>query len=198
MKLVGMQEWLVGAVIDPSGKGEEIRRTIRSGESFTAEQRLEVYTRSFYGRLIKCLQSEYPVLRRVMGDVLFEQFAGAYFRVYPPQSYTLNMLGEQFPQFLYESRPEESHGGWEQFLVELAHLERLCIEVYHGPGAEFTEAREDEVLESVSTRTMLSHFPLREFMTQARDSDGDLEVPEPRMCRIAVFRRNYKVHMLEF
>ena len=166
--------------------------------SLTSVDRLEIYGRSFYGRLLQVLEGEFPVLRHAMEQDLFEQFAGEYLRAYPPGSYTLTELGKNFPKYLRDTRPEDSTELWPEFLIELATLERVFNEVYQADGPENHEVIPADDLDAIAeepwTQILQCHFPVHEYFLAVRQKE-DADFPAPRNTILLVYRRDYRVRL---
>ena len=202
-----LQGWLQTAIATPwLTNPAELELVVKNSEGqLNQAERLNIYTRSYQGRLVQCMESEYPSLRLALGEELFNDFAKGYLMQYPSQSYTLTNLGKKFPQYLQETRPDEEAGSWPDFMIELATLERLFSEVYHGEGMEHlgdSEAtKTEEILLEKGTHWMHCHFPIDEFFISARKHLKDEkhseapEFPAPEPISLLIFRRQYVVQL---
>lgn len=187
-------------------KRQNLSDVITESGALDASARLQVYSQAYQGRLVECLGSEYPVLRHAMGDELFSRFATDYLITQPSSSYTLNDLGDRFPQYLLATRPiEDANAIWADFLIELATLERFFSEVFHASGTEdngINDAADTQsILLETSTRWMKSSFPIDDYLISTRQhlSDPDTfpftDFPQPEDIAILVFRRDYVVRL---
>src|SRR4029078_11447196 len=107
---------------------EAVEQNITHSVALSAYDRLAIYRPAYLTRLQECLRVEFPVLLLTLGEELFALFTSAYLQQYPSRSYTVNRLGETFPRYLAESRPdaaepEQARESWPYFIVELATLE---------------------------------------------------------------------------
>jgi hypothetical protein len=224
LDLAQIQGWMQSVIINPSGVVDgiaasdarahidilprEIETVIERSSHQTSIERLEIYSRAYYARLLECLQAEYPVMAKALGTELFDEFAVEYLQRYPPHSYTLNELGASFATFLAETRPTSADGGdsWLDFLVDLAKLEWCFAEVFDGPGAENQRLLGPDQLQAISMehwpkarlvpvpclRIVRLDFPVHEYYRTVRD--GAEAVPPVREpTRLAISRRNYVV-----
>ncbi len=121
--------------------GDDLEQVVTRSHSLTAAGRLAIYGHSYFARLQECLRAEFPVLLHALGEKLFNLFTFEYLRVYPSRSYTLNDLGENFPRYLAETRPDgdvppDARESWPDFIIDLATLERVFSRVFDGPGVE--------------------------------------------------------------
>jgi hypothetical protein len=78
---------------------------ITPNDRLTSVERLEIYNKQYWFRLLDCLWDDYPGLRTILGDKRFEKLRIAYLDRYPSHSYTLRNLGSRLEQFIRE-RPE--------------------------------------------------------------------------------------------
>ena len=81
----------------------ELDRVVTRSRSLTATERVAIYGRAYHARLTECLEAEFGVLRKALGDDLFRMFARAYLSNCPSQSYTLANLGKGFPGYLQDT-----------------------------------------------------------------------------------------------
>ena len=120
---------------------EQIEEVIGRSHALSGGERLAIYGRSYFARLVECLRAEFPVLLHALGEQVFDLFALDYLQINPPSSHTLHHLGEGFCRYLAETRPNAStpqghRESWPDFLIDLAALERAFSEVFDGPGVE--------------------------------------------------------------
>jgi hypothetical protein len=208
MHLGGAREGVASAearrVIDLGPADAE--QVVMRSQALTGLERLEIYNRAYYARLLECLREEFTVLRHAFGEEAFDEFAVAYLQKYQSRSYTLNQLGANFPRYLAESRPEEDGAGWPQFLIDLAALERTYGEVFDGPGVEgerlvevsqvlaiqparWPEARLQPV---PCLRLLRLRYPVHRYYTAVRKNQNP-PYPRPRTTNLAVTRRDFVV-----
>lgn len=133
-------------------------------------ERLAIYRRAYYERLLSCMRAEYPVLLHLLGRETFDTFATTYIQACPPRSYTLADLGSRFAGWLDETRP--SSESWPNLIIDLARLERAFIEVYDGPPGP---------------REMTFRYPVAEYFHAVRAGE-DPPVPDPRETHITLSR----------
>lgn len=135
------QRWMHAAMTDPHGVAEDARAVVNGSPGMPAEQRLELYRRTYHRRLTGCLRDSHPALCHALGEQLFEDFALDYLDAHPPRGPSLDTLGAMFADHLQATRPDRDmpparRERWPDLLVDLARLERAFLEVYDGPGAE--------------------------------------------------------------
>src|SRR5437660_780883 len=87
---------------DGSRTANVIAAFIKPNDRLTPFQRLEIYNRQYWFRLIDCLYDDYPGLLGVLGQRRFSRVVQAYLDRNPSRSYTLRNLGSRLEQFLID------------------------------------------------------------------------------------------------
>lgn len=219
-----LQKWMQSVIMNVDGVVEgihsseaqqqiavdasQIESVVSPSKRRTSVQRLEVYTHAYFARLVECLKSIYPLFAKTVGDELFDQFAIAYLQQYPSQSYTLNRLGDRFPDFLEETSPARGTDEleFEDFLVGLAVTERSIDAIFDGPGVEQTAVLSPSQLEGISPEVFAEAtfkmvpclrlhsfpFPISDFITAIKQ-DPQAQMPEVAPSWLALTRRDYVV-----
>lgn len=225
-RLEQVQRWMQSVIMHRGGVAEgvespearahidlslsELGRVILRSRALSSADRLEIYVNAYYARLMECLEEEFVVTRRALGEELFAAVTFGYLQSYPSQSYTLNQLGARFPRYLAEARlhaadvPEGAGPTWADFIAELAAFERAMYEVYDGPGTEGAPAFDPAPLTSggdwetlrliVAPCLKLLTFshPVSDYWEVARDGPAPATC-EPRETHVAINRRDYVV-----
>lgn len=218
-----IQRWLQAVIVHPGGVAaglqssearreldvplDEVESIITRSAALTSIERLEIYSRAYYARLIECLRSQFPVLAKVLGEDVFDRFAGGYLEQHPSHSYTLGRLGENFVDYLRETRPADDAGAaWPDLLIDLARLEWEFDQVFDGPGVEGQPLlAADQIraipadrwhaakLVSVPCLRLLSlRYPVHEYYRAIRRGDAAAP-PIPAATHLAITRREYVV-----
>ncbi|HUK82493.1 MAG TPA: putative DNA-binding domain-containing protein [Verrucomicrobiae bacterium] len=103
---------------------------IKSNKRLTSFERLEIYNRQYWFRLIDCFYDDYPGLRAVAGDRKFGKLTRAYLAKYPSASFTLRNLGQYLEKFLRDeprwTRPRE------RMALDMARLEWARVVAFDG------------------------------------------------------------------
>src|SRR6185436_218674 len=192
-----------------------IEQIITRSSSLSAHDRLAIYRHAYLARLQECLRAEFPVLLLTLGEVLFALFTSAYLQQYPSCSYTLNRLGENFPRYLAESRPDaaapqQARETWPDFIVELATLERAFAETFDGEGNEGKPLVDRDRLLALPLEALLHtrfktvagfrifsfRYPIAAYFNAARNKEKP-ELPQPCRSYVALMRRDYVVRLHE-
>lgn len=88
--------------IDGSSMAAVADRFIKPNDRLSAFERLEIYNRVYWFRVLDCLYDDYPGLRAIVGEKKFMELATAYLAKYPSVSFTLRNLGQRLEKFLRE------------------------------------------------------------------------------------------------
>ena len=115
-----LPEWTDGR---PSA--EVVGGFIKPNDRLTSVERLEIYHRQYWYRLLDCFYEDFPGLRTLIGDKPFTGMAEAYLAKYRSRSFTLRDLGQDLSKFL-EEEPQwlGKHAALARDLVRLewAHI----------------------------------------------------------------------------
>jgi hypothetical protein len=75
---------------------------IKPNDRLSSFERLEIYNRCYWFRVLDCLYDDYPGLLAILGNRKFLKLANVYLERYPSESLTLRNLGSRFEQFVLE------------------------------------------------------------------------------------------------
>src|ERR1700760_2388098 len=109
-----LQRRVAAVVMQPLTPQEGMRRRTLDGRSIKAEsetlikpnrvlssfERLEVYNRQYWFRVLSSLAEDFSGLRTVIGARKFEGLIRAYLTECPPESFTLRNLGSRLEDWL--------------------------------------------------------------------------------------------------
>jgi Putative DNA-binding domain len=144
MRLAALQRTMARAVMQPLTPSEHMQQTAPDGKSMrayasrfikpndrlTSFERLEIYNRQYWFRLLSSMIEDFPGLRAVLGDKRFEAMSKAYLVDCPSRSFTLRNLGARLEGWL---RKHPKWAGAKQSLaVDIARLEWADIDVFDG------------------------------------------------------------------
>ena len=87
---------------DGSSMSAVAAQFIKPNDRLSSFERLEIYNRVYWFRVLDCLYDDYPGLRAIVGEKKFMKLATAYLAKYPSASFTLRNLGQRLEQFLRE------------------------------------------------------------------------------------------------
>ena len=142
MDLDHIQRSMFDAVRQPLTASEEMRRHTGDGRSMkriaeaiikpndrlSSFERLEIYNRQYWFRVLAALAEDFEGLRRIVGDRSFEKLSVAYLQDCPSQSFTLRNLGSRLETWL------RAHPGFiagvEDIAIDMVRLEWAEIEAF--------------------------------------------------------------------
>ena len=115
-----------------TGDGRSLRGVaetiIKPNDRLTSFERLEIYNRQYWFRVLSALAEDFEGLRLILGDRAFEKLSVAYLQDCPSQSFTLRNLGSRLEQWL-RAHPEFI-AGVEDIALDMVRLEWADIEAF--------------------------------------------------------------------
>jgi len=133
MSLLELQRRMAADLMRPLAPGDRLDPEtapdyIKPNDRLTARDRLEIYSRSYWYRLLDSLYEDFPGLRAVLGQRAFARLAQAYLAEKPSESWTLRNLGSRLEAWL-SAHPE--FGGKRLALaLDMIRLEWAHIEAF--------------------------------------------------------------------
>ncbi len=103
---------------------------IKPNSLLSSFERLEIYNRQYWFRVIAAVSEDFPALQAVLGQEKFDSLVLAYLRENPSTSFSLRNLGARLPAWL-ASYPELA-GPQHALAVDVARLEWAYIEAFDG------------------------------------------------------------------
>jgi hypothetical protein len=101
---------------------------IKPNDRLTSFERLEIYNRQYWFRVIGAVSEDFPTLAAMLGSKRFDSLVLAYLKENPSTSFTLRNLGGKLPLWL-ESHPEFAPTR-HALLLDIARLEWAYIESF--------------------------------------------------------------------
>jgi hypothetical protein len=133
MNLLELQRQFARALMRPMTRADRISPRaaadfIKPNRRLSSRERLEIYSRSYWYRLIDSMYEDFPGLRAVVGQRAFDQLVRAYLAACPSRSYTLRDLGSQLETWL---RANSKHAaGRAALALDMIRLEWAHIEAW--------------------------------------------------------------------
>lgn len=205
-----LQEQLQAAIAGTGPRALDPDEVLRSTAKLSAAERLDLYRRSHRQRLLEAMRACYPALAHMLGRELFDDLAWEHLQERPSRSYTLQQLGEAFPDYLEANRPDADgpRETWPDLMIDLARLERTFAEVYDAPGLEGEPAPSSADLPptpdagwlaatvepSPCLRLVRSSFAAGPYLAAVRRGE-EPALPAPAESFLAVSRRDYAVRL---
>jgi hypothetical protein len=139
MKLSEIQSQLQDQIISESPTPDLLLGALLDGPSLSAEEGLAVYRDMYEARVYSSLADDYPVIHSMLGNEDFAFLVRHYIQAFPSRSFTLEHLGNHFPDFL-ETR--EFPASRMPYLPELAWLEHAVNQAFHAPEFAVLQAQD--------------------------------------------------------
>jgi hypothetical protein len=133
MTLLQLQRRMAHAVMQPlTGADRMAPKTdaayIKPSDHLTSVERLEIYSRSYWFRVLDSLYDDFPGLRAVLGQRAFHRLSRAYLAECPSRSFTLRNLAARLEDWL-QRNPQYS-GGRHELALDMVRLEWAHIEAF--------------------------------------------------------------------
>jgi len=208
--LLELQRKMAAAVMQPlthgdgmrrrSGDGRQMRKVaaefIKPNRRLSSFERLEIYNRQYWFRILDNLAEDFPGLRAVIGVKNFDRLARAYLTECPSQSFTLRDLGSRLVWWLERNpvylEPGEGAGerklgirGADSRLVKMAfdvvRLEWAHIEAFDAAELKPLTPEEAAGLNGDSKlrlqpyiRLLPLHFPVDDMLLALKRCEADI------------------------
>ena len=210
MKLHTLQRAVARAVMQPLTPSERMQRKapgggpmsayaaryIKPNERLTSFERLEIYNRQYWFRVLASLAEDYPGLRAVLGGRRFESMCKAYLTECPSRSFTLRNLGAQLETWLREN-PLWLRGR-RVLALDMVRLEWADIEAFDGQAKP--ALRSEDLLEVDAAKLQLGiqpyvqllelHYPVDDLLLEVKHGD---DTPDRASNAVQERRKHSKV-----
>jgi hypothetical protein len=199
---------MLDSIVSGSATREAVHARIAGDARLGPEGRFAIYAGGYRSRLTETLRDDYPALRLLVGDTVFDLFAAGYIAARTPRHFSLYDYGVGFADHLEATRPKAGGGPLAALPAAVARLERARSEVQRAEGVERSAGpllmADAAMLPGLrlrlpdSVRLLRLGFDLLPLI-EAADQGGKAVVPEQRESLIAVARSLYRVrlHRLE-
>jgi hypothetical protein len=172
MRLAALQKAVARAVMQPLTRNERMQRVgpgrekmhayaaryIKPNDRLTSFERLEIYNRQYWFRVLGGMAEDFPGLRAVLGSQRFESTCKAYLTECPSRSFTLRNLGARLETWL------RKNPSWIRdrrlLALDMVRLEWADIE---GPNLRLGIQPYVQLLEL--------HYPVDDLLLEVRRSD---------------------------
>jgi Putative DNA-binding domain len=201
MKLLELQRTMARAVMQPLTASENMQRRapgggsmkryaarfIKPNDRLTSFERLEIYNKQYWFRILSSMSEDFPGLRAVLGERRFDAMAKAYLVANPSRSFTLRNLPSQLVRWL---RKNPKWAGKSQTLaLDIARLEWADIEAFDGKaepplrqedlssadGAQITAPAKLKLALQPYLRLLDFQYPVDDLLLEVRKADEDTD-----------------------
>ncbi len=172
MSLAELQRAMAAAVMQPLIADENMRAVAADGRgmaeiaaSFIAPnsklssfERLEIYNRQYWYRVLGALAEDFPALHAVVGARAFEALSIAYLTAHPSRSFTLRNLGSKLADWLL-AYPQAA-GRRHRLAVDVTRIEWAFIEAFDNGERTPLTVEEIVTLDAESRLALQPHLIL--------------------------------------
>jgi hypothetical protein len=192
MNLESIQRAMAAAVMRPltaadgmQSQAADGRATADVAASFIAPnsrlnafERLEIYNRQYWFRVLTGLAEDFVALRAVLGSRKFATLSVAYLAEHPSRSYTMRNLGSQLPAWL-AAHPEFA-GRRHSLAVDIAKIEWAFVVAFDSAERTPLTVAQIAALDGSSLLALQPHLELMELNYPAEDLVLELHQREKR------------------
>jgi hypothetical protein len=195
MKLLQLQRTMARAVMQPLTSSERMQRRapdggsmkryasrfIKPNDRLTSFERLEIYNRQYWFRVLSALGEDFPGLRAVLGEKHFDAMAKAYLVANPSRSFTLRDLGSRLEAWL---RKNPKFAGKNRALaLDIARLEWADIEAFDGKVEPPLKPEDLASADGAKLKLMLQpyirllsfRYPVDDLLLEVRKEEEDTD-----------------------
>jgi hypothetical protein len=193
MNLANLQRAVARAVMQPLTPSERMQRRVPGGgrmsayaarfikpnDRLTSFERLEIYNRQYWFRLLASMVEDFPGLRAILGGPRFEAMCKAYLTERPSRSFTLRNLGSHLEAWLRQN-PE-----WIRkkrvLALDMVRLEWADIEAFDGQAE--TPLRTEDLGEFARAKLPLRiqpyvqlldlRYPVDDLLLEVKEGDDE-------------------------
>jgi Putative DNA-binding domain len=194
MKLANLQKAVARAIMQPLTRNEQMRTVGPRGESMcryaaryikpnhrlSSFERLEIYNRQYWFRVLASLAEDFPGLRAILGERRFEDMCRAYLLECPSRSFTLRNLGARLEGWL--QRNPRWIRGKSQLAFDMVRLEWADIEAFDAVAEPVLKAEELAGAPSEFrlrlqpyVQLLALHYPVDDLVLRVKDVEGASE-----------------------
>ena len=155
MNLEELQREVFGVIRQPLTRDENMRprtldgkstreiaeKIIKPNDRLSSAERLEIYNRVYWFRILSSLAEDFPGLRAVIGQRMFDRLLVAYLTELPSKSFTLRNLGSRLESWLGD-HPEFASKN-QRLALDMVRLEWAEIDVFD--SAELPKVSEGDL-----------------------------------------------------
>jgi hypothetical protein len=134
---------------------------ISPNDRLSSFERLEIYNRQYWFRLISAVSEDFPTLNALLGPKRFDSLILAYLNENPSTSWTLRDLGARLPSFL-EVHPEFT-GHRHRLAVDVARLEWAYVDAFDRKHRTPLATEEAQAIGPESKLSLQPHLQLLEL-----------------------------------
>lgn len=211
MRLANLQRAVARAVMQPLTRTEGMRslgpggqsmrryaaRYIKPNDRLTSFERLEIYNRQYWYRVLGSMSEDFPGLRAILGERRFDDMCRAYLQECPSQSFTLRNLGSRLEAWL--SRNPQWLRRKKVLALDMVRLEWADIEAFDREAESVLRQEELEGASMPKLKLRLQpyvqllelHYPVDDLLLDIKKHDNGADFASNA---ISERRKRAKVH----
>jgi hypothetical protein len=143
---------------DGSSMSDHAAAYIKPNRHLSPFERLEIYNRQYWFRVLSALTEDFPALEAVIGREQFEILARTYLAAHPSRSFTLRNLGSRLPLWL-AAHPQYA-GSSPELAIDVARLEWAYAEAFDLAEADPLNAEQLSQLDETARIWLQPHLQL--------------------------------------
>jgi len=196
MNLLTLQRTMARAVMTPLTRSENMSnvapngermkkyaaRFIKPNDRLTSFERLEIYNRQYWWRVLAALAEDFPGLQAILGNRRFEELSKAYLIEHPSRSFTLRNLGRNLEGWV-KKNPRWA-GSRQNVALDMIRLEWADIEAFDGEREEPMKIEAAAGPDGANLRLRLQpyvrlldlRYPVDKLLLKVKDLNDDSEV----------------------
>ena len=215
--LARTQRWMQSVIMHPGSDEEAVASEVAQGviparefpqvvlpsKSLNSFERLGIYRQMYLARLREALENDFLGVAHFLSNEAFIELVAGYIRAFPSRSYTLNRLGDHFPEYI-RSAPGILR---RDFVYDLARLELALSQLFDARESPALtqeaivavpfEAWEKARLKPIEAFRLLSfQYPVSAYLQSVREG-----TPHPSVRRkdkwMVAYRRDYRLWQLD-
>jgi hypothetical protein len=180
------EERMRSRTLDGRSTRKIVEKIIKPNDRLTSVERLEIYNRVYWFRILSSLAEDFPGLRAVIGQQRFDRLLVAYLSELPSESFTLRNLGSRLEAWLRDHL--EFVPKTERIAVDMVRLEWADIDVFD--SAEMPKLTEEDLSSQGADPTFRLQpylrlldlaYPVDELLLKIRSDQEDKE-PETEIA----------------
>jgi hypothetical protein len=117
--------------IDGGTTQDFVSTFVKPNDRLTSSERIEIYNRQYWYRMIDVMHEDYPGVLAVIGQQKFNRLVRAYIDRHPSRSFTLRNLGRHFAEFI--AQRSELTAPRTPMALDMARFEWAQVVAFDGP-----------------------------------------------------------------
>jgi hypothetical protein len=174
------QERMRPKTLDGKSTREIAEKIIKPNDRLTSVERLEIYNRVYWFRILSSLADDFPGLRAVIGQRMFDKVLLGYLTELPSRSFTLRNLGSRLESWLRDHPEFTPKTG--RIALDMVRLEWADIDVFDSAEfpkiaeADLGKLGEDPLLHLQPYLRLLElSYPVDDLLLEVRQIEGNAE-----------------------